>query len=49
MTTIEKAKSWLAETFDKEIRLKVQSLIDENSSELEDSFYKSLEQEECVG
>ena len=43
MTTIEKAKSWLAETFDKEIRLKVQSLIDENSSELEDSFYKNLE------
>ena len=43
MTTIEKAKSWLAETFDEEIRLKVQSLIDENSSELEDSFYKNLE------
>lgn len=43
MTTIEKAKNWLAETFDEEIRLKVQSLIDENSSELEDSFYKNLE------
>ena len=43
MTTIEKAKSWLVETFDEEIRLKVQSLIDENSSELEDSFYKNLE------
>ena len=43
MTTLEKAKSWLAETFDEEIRLKVQSLIDENSSELEDSFYKNLE------
>ena len=43
MTTIEKVKSWLAETFDEEIRLKVQSLIDENSSELEDSFYKNLE------
>ena len=43
MTTIEKAKSWLAETFDEEIRLKVQGLIDENSSELEDSFYKNLE------
>lgn len=43
MTTIEKAKSWLTETFDEEIRLKVQSLIDENSSELEDSFYKNLE------
>ena len=43
MTTIEKAKNWLTETFDEEIRLKVQSLIDENSSELEDSFYKNLE------
>ena len=43
MTTIEKAKSWLTETFDEEIRLKVHSLIDENSSVLEDSFYKNLE------
>ena len=43
MTTIEKAKSWLTETFDEEIRLQVQALIDENSSELEDSFYKNLE------
>lgn len=43
MTTIEKAKSWLTETFDEEIRLKVQALIDENSPELEDSFYKNLE------
>lgn len=43
MTTIEKAKNWLTETFDEEIRLKVQALIDENSSELEDSFYKNLE------
>ena len=43
MTTIEKAKNWLTETFDEEIRLKVQALIDENSPELEDSFYKNLE------
>ena len=43
MTTIEKAKSWLTETFDEEIRLQVQALIDENSSELEDSFYKNLQ------
>ena len=43
MTTIEKAKLWLSESFDEETRAKVQQLIDENGAELEDSFYKELE------
>lgn len=43
MTTIEKAKLWLSEAFDEETRNKVQNLINENSPELEDSFYKELE------
>lgn len=43
MTTIEKAQQWLTETFDEETRNKVQSLIDSQSPELEDSFYRELE------
>ncbi|PIE50134.1 MAG: phosphoglucomutase [Flavobacteriales bacterium] len=43
MNTIEKAKLWLSESFDEETRGKVQKLIDENSPELEDAFYKNLE------
>ena len=43
MTTIEKARLWLSESFDEETRAKVQQLIDENEAELEDSFYKELE------
>ena len=43
MTTIEKARLWLSESFDEETRTKVQQLIDENGVELEDSFYKELE------
>lgn len=43
MTTLDKAKLWLSENFDQETRTKVQSLIDDNSPELEDSFYKNLE------
>lgn len=43
MTTIEKAKLWLSENFDAETREKVQKLIDEKLSELEDSFYRELE------
>lgn len=43
MNAIEKAKLWLDESFDKETRDKVQELIDINSSELEDAFYKNLE------
>jgi phosphoglucomutase len=43
MTTTDKAKLWLTETFDQETRNKVQELIDTNSPDLEDSFYRELE------
>ncbi len=43
MTTTDKAKLWLSETFDQETRNKVQQLIDTNSPDLEDSFYRELE------
>jgi phosphoglucomutase len=40
MTTLDKAKLWLSETFDNETQEKVQQLIDSNSPDLEDSFYR---------
>lgn len=43
LSTLDKAKLWLSETFDEETRTKVQSLIDSNSPDLEDSFYRELE------
>lgn len=43
MNTIDKAKLWLSEPFDEETRNKVKSLIDANSPELEDAFYRALE------
>lgn len=43
MTTLEKAKLWLTDTFDEETQKTVQEWIDTNSDELEDSFYKELE------
>ena len=43
MTTLEKAKLWLHESFDKETRDAVQLLIEGNSPDLEDSFYRELE------
>ncbi len=43
MTTLEKAKLWLSDTFDAETRATVQNWIDTNSPELEDSFYRELE------
>ncbi|MEC5156567.1 phospho-sugar mutase [Chryseobacterium sp. MP_3.2] len=43
METIEKAKLWLTETFDEETRNTVQELIDSESEDLEDSFYRELE------
>ena len=43
MTTLEKAQEWLKEPFDEETQAQVKALIDSNSSELEDSFYKELE------
>ena len=43
MTTLEKAQLWLSDTFDKETKDAVQTLIDSNSPDLEDSFYRELE------
>lgn len=43
MTTMEKAQLWLTDTFDEETRQEVKKLIDSNSPDLEDSFYKALE------
>lgn len=43
MTTLEKAKLWLSDSFDEETRKAVQELIDANSADLEDSFYRELE------
>ena len=43
MTTLEKAKLWLTDTFDEETQHTIQQWIDTNSDELEDSFYKELE------
>lgn len=43
MTSLEKAQQWLGESFDAETRQLVQQLIDANSAELDDSFYKNLE------
>ncbi len=43
MTTVDKAKLWLTETFDEETRNAVQTLIDSQSPELEDAFYRELE------
>ena len=43
MTTLEKAKLWLTDTFDEETQKTVQEWIDTNSDELEDSFYRGLE------
>jgi len=43
LSTLDKAKLWLSETFDEETRNAVQTLIDSNSPDLEDSFYRELE------
>lgn len=43
MTTLEKAKLWLTDTFDEETKRTIQNWIDTNSDELEDSFYRELE------
>ncbi len=43
MTTLEKAKLWLTDTFDEETQTTIQQWIDSGSDELEDSFYKELE------
>lgn len=43
LSTVDKAKLWLAAAFDEETRNAVQTLIDSNSPDLEDSFYRELE------
>lgn len=43
MTTLEKAKLWLTDTFNEETKRTIQNWIDTNSDELEDSFYRDLE------
>jgi len=43
LTSLDKAKLWLSDTFDEETRSKVQGLIDSESADLEDSFYRELE------
>ena len=43
MTTLEKAKLWLTDTFDEETQKTVQNWIDTSADELEDSFYRELE------
>lgn len=43
MTTLEKAKLWLTDTFDEETQTTIKEWIDSGSDELEDSFYKELE------
>lgn len=43
MTTLEKSKLWLTDTFDEETQKTVQNLIDSGSDDLEDSFYRELE------
>ncbi|MGB1284747.1 MAG: phospho-sugar mutase, partial [Polaribacter sp.] len=40
---LNKAKLWLSDTFDKETQQEVQNLIDINSDDLADRFYKNME------
>ncbi|MDP3312522.1 phospho-sugar mutase [Lutibacter sp.] len=42
-TILEKATLWLTDTFDKETKREVQNLIDANTEQLIESFYKDLE------
>ena len=43
MTSTEQAKLWLKEPFDAETQQEVKKLVDSESPDLDDSFYKSLE------
>ncbi|ODS90089.1 MAG: phosphoglucomutase [Chryseobacterium sp. SCN 40-13] len=43
LSTLEKAKVWLSDTFDEETRKAVEMLINSASPDLEDSFYRELE------
>ncbi len=42
-TSLERAKLWLSDAYDAETRQAVQNLIDNNPTELDDSFYRDLE------
>ena len=42
-TSLERAKLWLSDAYDAETREAVQNLIDNNPTELDDSFYRDLE------
>lgn len=43
MTSFDKAKLWLSETFDAETRQTVEKMINSQSQDLDDSFYRNLE------
>lgn len=43
LTPLDKAKLWLTEPFNEETRKTVQALIDSNSPDLDDAFYRELE------
>lgn len=42
-SSLENAKLWLSDSYDEETRKSVQDLIDNNTTELDDSFYRNLE------
>lgn len=42
-SSLENAKLWLSDSYDEETRKSVQDLIDNNPTELDDSFYRNLE------
>ncbi len=41
--TIERAQQWLSDSFDEQTRSEVQRMLENNTQELEESFYKDLE------
>ncbi|MBV7440852.1 phospho-sugar mutase [Weeksellaceae bacterium TAE3-ERU29] len=43
MNALDKAKLWLSDAYDEETRKAIQLMIDENGTELQESFYKDLE------
>lgn len=40
---LERAKTWLSDQYDEQTRQQVQQMIDQDSDELVDAFYKDLE------
>ena len=43
MNALEKAKFWLTQNIDQDSKEKIKYMIDNNSQELEEAFYKDLE------